>query len=191
MRSSCVLVVVLALVAAPIADAGAASFLADRFANNMMAKAQAPAAPAVKPTSLPTRMVLGALGGMGASTVCHPLDVVRVQMQVSGGAGGAAAYKNPLDAATQIAKREGFFKGLYTGIDAAYLRQWCVPSAAPSRSPQISVSLCVTRLLGLTQAAAGCVSGHWGHYEHSFKIQCGSRVCLASASRFLRRCACC
>ena len=144
MRSSCLLVVVLALVAAPIADAGAASFLADRLGTNMMAKAQAPAAPAVKPTNLPTRMVLGALGGMGASTVCHPLDVIRVQMQVSGGTGGAAAYKNPLDAATQIAKREGFFKGLYTGIDAAYLRQWCGPCAPPpSRIPRIPLSLCV------------------------------------------------
>mmetsp|Transcript_43978 Transcript_43978/g.138816 ORF Transcript_43978/g.138816 Transcript_43978/m.138816 type:complete len:346 (-) Transcript_43978:152-1189(-) len=90
----------------------------------LSAKAQVPAPQPVKQTSLGTRMVLGALGGMGAATVCHPLDVVRVQMQIDGGGGTAKAYKNPLDATIQIVKRKGFFKGLYTGIDAAYLRQW-------------------------------------------------------------------
>jgi len=50
--------------------------------------------------------------------------VVRVQMQIDGGGGAAKAYKNPLDATIQIIQRKGFFSGLYTGIDAAYLRQW-------------------------------------------------------------------
>jgi len=103
-----------------VAAIGPAEHLANHF---LMAKAKAAPAP-VKPTSLPTRMVLGALGGMGAATVCHPLDVIRVQMQLDGGGGAAKAYKNPLDAAVQIAKRKGFFQGLYTGVDAAYLRQW-------------------------------------------------------------------
>ena len=35
-----------------------------------------------KTLGLPGRMVMGALGGMGAATVCHPFDVVRVQLQV-------------------------------------------------------------------------------------------------------------
>eukprot|EP00287_Rhodomonas_sp_CCMP768_P004131 CAMPEP_0196731200 /NCGR_PEP_ID=MMETSP1091-20130531/11030_1 /TAXON_ID=302021 /ORGANISM="Rhodomonas sp., Strain CCMP768" /LENGTH=319 /DNA_ID=CAMNT_0042074321 /DNA_START=18 /DNA_END=977 /DNA_ORIENTATION=+ len=71
------------------------------------------------------RMVLGALGGMGAATCCHPLDVIRVQMQIDGeGKGAARQYKNPLDAAVKIAQRNGVVRGLYTGIDAAYLRQW-------------------------------------------------------------------
>jgi solute carrier family 25 oxoglutarate transporter 11 len=114
-----------ALLIAPFADAiGPASMFANHVTSNFMLAKAAPAPPAPKQTGLGTRMVLGALGGMGASSVCHPLDVVRVQMQVSGGAGGAAAYKNPLDAAVQIVKRKGFFGGLYTGIDAAYLRQW-------------------------------------------------------------------
>lgn len=153
----------LALAVAPFADAGPASFVADRFANNMMLAKAAPVAPPAKATPLPTRMVLGALGGMGASTFCHPLDVVRVQMQVSGGAGGAAAYKNPLDAAVQIVKREGFFKGLYTGIDAAYLRQWCVPRppATLSRPPDSNDPVRYPHQSPGSEARGG-VSGHWG-----------------------------
>lgn len=97
---------------------------AEHFANHFLLAKAAPAPAAPKQTSLGTRMVLGALGGMGAATVCHPLDVVRVQMQIDGGGGAAKAYKNPLDATIQIIQRKGFFTGLYTGIDAAYLRQW-------------------------------------------------------------------
>jgi hypothetical protein len=65
------------------------------------------------------KMVIAAFAGMGAATVCHPLDVIRVQMQTEG-----AEYNNIGDCATQIAKREGVVKGLYAGISAAYLRQW-------------------------------------------------------------------
>jgi solute carrier family 25 oxoglutarate transporter 11 len=64
-------------------------------------------------------MGLAAVAGMGAATCCHPLDVIRVQMQTSGG-----AYKNTLDAGVQIFKRSGLSQGLYAGISAAYLRQW-------------------------------------------------------------------
>eukprot|EP01084_Bolivina_argentea_P000631 1173_1 len=55
---------------------------------------------------------------MGAATCCHPLDVIRVQMQTEG------AYKNSLDATKQIYARSGLRNGLYAGISAAYLRQW-------------------------------------------------------------------
>lgn len=65
------------------------------------------------------KMVIAAFAGMGAATVCHPLDVIRVQMQTEG-----AEFKNAVDCASQISKREGFRKGLYAGIGAAYLRQW-------------------------------------------------------------------
>lgn len=65
------------------------------------------------------RLVIGALAGMGAATFCHPLDVLRVQMQTEG-----VQYKNTLDAATSIYKRAGVVEGLYAGVSAAYLRQW-------------------------------------------------------------------
>jgi len=69
--------------------------------------------------ALVTKMVIGAFAGMGAATICHPLDVVRVQMQTEG-----AEYKNALDCGKQAVAREGIVKGLYAGISAAYLRQW-------------------------------------------------------------------
>lgn len=65
------------------------------------------------------RMVLAAFAGMGAATVCHPLDTIRVNMQVEG-----VQYKNTVDAAVKIYQRSGLRGGLYAGISAAYLRQW-------------------------------------------------------------------
>ena len=35
-----------------------------------------------KTLGLGGRMVIGAFGGMGAASICHPFDVVRVQLQV-------------------------------------------------------------------------------------------------------------
>lgn len=72
-----------------------------------------------RPTAipLPTRMVLSAVAGMGAATVCHPLDVIRVQMQVH-------HFRNSYHAATSIYQNAGLRNGLYAGISAAYLRQW-------------------------------------------------------------------
>jgi len=69
--------------------------------------------------ALALRMVIAALSGMGAATVCHPLDVVRVQMQTEGG-----NYESPADCAKQVLEKDGIQKGLYAGIGAAYLRQW-------------------------------------------------------------------
>jgi len=70
-------------------------------------------------TPLAQRLVFGALAGMGAATFCHPLDVIRVQMQTEG-----VQYKNTLDAGTKIFQRAGLVNGLYAGVSAAYLRQW-------------------------------------------------------------------
>lgn len=92
-----------------------------------MQKQQPVSIPDIKPpnaaaaTAMPlsTRMVLAAVSGMGAATFCHPLDVVRVNMQTSSG-----AYKNTMDAGVQIYRQAGFSGGLYAGISAAYLRQW-------------------------------------------------------------------
>lgn len=56
---------------------------------------------------------------IGAATICHPLDVIRVQMQT-----GGVHYTSTFDAATKIYARSGLIEGLYAGITAAYLRQW-------------------------------------------------------------------
>ena len=69
--------------------------------------------------SLPTRMVLSAVAGMGAAIICHPLDVIRVQMQTA-----TPPFKSTWDAATTIYRNAGLTQGLYAGISAAFLRQW-------------------------------------------------------------------
>ena len=69
------------------------------------------------------KMVIAAFSGMGAATVCHPLDVIRVQMQTEA-SGGGAAYSGFLDTARGIYKKDGLKDGLYAGVSAAYLRQW-------------------------------------------------------------------
>lgn len=68
---------------------------------------------------LALKMVIAALSGMGAATICHPLDVIRVQMQTDG-----AHFNGPWDCATSIVQSEKGVKALYAGIGAAYLRQW-------------------------------------------------------------------
>ena len=65
------------------------------------------------------KMVVAAFSGMGAATVCHPLDVIRVQMQTEGN-----TYNGFTDAAKGIYKKDGIKDGLYAGVSAAYLRQW-------------------------------------------------------------------
>jgi hypothetical protein len=71
---------------------------------------------------LALKMVIAAFSGMGAATFCHPLDVIRVQMQTEG-----SQFKGVADCASQVIASEGFVKGLYAGIGAAYLRQWLLP----------------------------------------------------------------
>mmetsp|Transcript_7017 Transcript_7017/g.17304 ORF Transcript_7017/g.17304 Transcript_7017/m.17304 type:complete len:368 (+) Transcript_7017:293-1396(+) len=91
--------------------------------------------------SLPTRMVLSATAGMGAAIFCHPLDVIRVQMQTFG-------YKSTVDAATSIYQRSGLVNGLYSGISAAFLRQWLYGSV---RMGLYSYLLEKQQLLNLSQ----------------------------------------
>lgn len=69
--------------------------------------------------ALLVKMVIAAFSGMGAATVCHPLDVIRVQMQTDG-----STYNGFRDAASGIYKQDGIKEGLYAGVSAAYLRQW-------------------------------------------------------------------
>lgn len=66
--------------------------------------------------SLPGRMTVSAFAGMGAATVCHPIDVVRVQMQLF-------ERRGTVDALRSIVGNGGVV-ALYDGLSAAYLRQW-------------------------------------------------------------------
>ena len=62
------------------------------------------------------KMVIAAFSGMGAATVCHPLDVIRVQMQTEG-----SMYDGFIDAATGIYKKDGWKDGLFAGVSAGEL----------------------------------------------------------------------
>eukprot|EP00493_Phyllostaurus_siculus_P025524 UN25868 len=65
---------------------------------------------------LPQRMVLSAISGMGAATCCHPLDVLRVQLQIDTEGGKTRQYKGMLDCGRQLVRSKGVVNGLYPGI---------------------------------------------------------------------------
>lgn len=77
-----------------------------------------------KEVALAERMVMSAFAGMGASTICQPLDVIKFQLQVdsSSSSGGKRMYSSSFNCAHQIYQRAGI-SGLYAGLSAAYLRQ--------------------------------------------------------------------
>ena len=64
---------------------------------------------------LPQRMVLSAISGMGAATCCHPLDVLRVQLQIDTEGGKSRQYKGMVDCARQLVRNKGVVNGLYPG----------------------------------------------------------------------------
>ncbi|CAJ1960688.1 unnamed protein product [Cylindrotheca closterium] len=94
-----------------------ATMTATSSATTVATKTSLPPSSSSAPIALPTRMVLSAFAGMGAATICHPLDVIRVQMQTF-------SYRNTGHAAVSIYQNGGLVNGLYAGVSAAYLRQW-------------------------------------------------------------------
>ena len=119
-------------------------------------------------TPLPLRLVFGAVAGMGGATFCHPLDVIRVQMQTEG-----QQYKSTLDAATKIYNRAGLVEGLYAGLSAAYLRQWCYGSfrigiysylLERTQNNNIAAGRDKNDILFSTKLAMGCTSGSIGSF---------------------------
>ena len=119
------------------------------------------------PMPLPTRMVLAAVAGMGAATVCHPLDVVRVQMQTS------SSYRNTFHAANSVYQTAGLKNGLYAGISAAYLRQWLYGSCRIGiYSYQLESAKLANAKAGrraddisfATKLQMGCISGGIGSF---------------------------
>ena len=68
-----------------------------------------------------TRLGIALAAGCGATCCVHPLDVVRVNLQVD--QPGARVYNGTLDCMRSIARRQGIFRGLYSGITAGIFRQ--------------------------------------------------------------------
>lgn len=64
-------------------------------------------------------LLYGGVSSAVAEAVTVPLDVLKVRMQLQGESGGARQYRNTLDAAVQIASKEGplaFTKGLKPAV---------------------------------------------------------------------------
>ena len=112
---------------------------------------------------LTTRMVLSAFAGMGAATFCHPLDVIRVQMQTF-------HYRNTLHASVSIYKDAGLKNGLYAGISAAYLRQWLYGSFRMGiysyllEQAKIKNGGSAEKIPFATKLGMGCISGGIGSF---------------------------
>lgn len=127
--------------------------------------------------SILTRLYLSALSGCIASTFCHPLDVVRVQMQTTAPSLNVKNKENagPFRTMHQILRRSGA-RGLWAGLSAAYLRQFSygavrmglfsflVDSAKQHRQNKFGVktnteiSLQTTVFLGFISGIVGSVS---------------------------------
>ena len=68
-----------------------------------------------KKNSLLTKMVFGGLSGMAATTLLHPIDTVKVNVQTTG-------KSNPLFHIKSIYSTSGM-NGFYKGLTAAWSRQ--------------------------------------------------------------------
>ena len=66
------------------------------------------------------RFGIAGVSGCGASLICHPLDVVRINLQID--QAGARVYKGTRDCFAVIWRNEGA-RGLYAGLSAGMLRQ--------------------------------------------------------------------
>jgi solute carrier family 25 oxoglutarate transporter 11 len=116
------------------------------------------------------KMVIAAFSGMGAATFCHPLDVIKTQMQTEG-----HTYSGFADAALGIYRKNGLKEGLYAGVSAAYLRQWLYGSCrigiyayllenaqnanVEAGLDKNAVSLSSKMLMGLTSGGIGSFVG--------------------------------
>lgn len=68
-----------------------------------------------------------AVAGLSACISCcfvHPLDVIRVRMQLDSEGGGIRQFRNPAHCAISILKEDGI-RGIYAGLSAGLFRQIC------------------------------------------------------------------
>jgi solute carrier family 25 oxoglutarate transporter 11 len=99
---------------------------------------------------------------MGAAMFCHPFDVVRVTMQVNTG-----EARSTLGTAMYVFKESGLKRGLYSGLSAAFLRQWTYGSCRigiysfllKSQEKPSQVSFLKKLSFGLLSGGLGCVAG--------------------------------
>lgn len=69
-------------------------------------------------TELGMKLGLSATSGSIAALFCHPFDVVRVCMQVT------TEKRSTIGTGVAVYNAQGVYRGLYSGLTAAFLRQW-------------------------------------------------------------------
>lgn len=95
--------------------------------------------------SVAAMLLMGAVAGTVAQTVCHPLDVVRKRLQLQGIGGRPVVYRTMVGASMGIVRGEGI-GGLYKGLRPCY---W---SVLPSASVSYLVYERAKAMMGLTSA---------------------------------------
>lgn len=78
--------------------------------------------PEAKKASTAQRLCFAACAGVGATLCVHPLDVLRLNLQLDAEGGSKRQFNSSAAAAKHIVKNEGFV-GLYAGISAGIFRQ--------------------------------------------------------------------
>lgn len=69
-----------------------------------------------------SRFGIAAAAGIGATSCVHPLDVLRVNLQVDQGKGGQQQYRGMVHCAKSVVSRGGV-PALYSGLSAGFFRQ--------------------------------------------------------------------
>lgn len=72
--------------------------------------------------NLPKKFLIGGMSGMFTSTIIHPMDTVKVRIQLTGEMGTSAVNANPFSMGRTIFK-EGGVRAFYPGLSAALTRQ--------------------------------------------------------------------
>ena len=70
------------------------------------------------------RTIFAGIASISAATVTHPLDTVKIRLQMQGEAGKATIrqYDNMFRGMIVVCEHEGF-GGLYKGLSAAWMRE--------------------------------------------------------------------
>ena len=89
-------------------------------------------------TTIPRKLLCGALAGSISQTLTYPCDVLRRKMQVAGMHGMGVKYTGAFDALRGILRTEGW-RGLYRGL-WPNLRECSFISSFPPRGLQLPIA---------------------------------------------------
>jgi len=110
--------------------------------------------------------ILGGFAGTSASVLVHPIDVIKLRMQLSGEGGAIRVHKTALHAVYNVGVKEGI-PALYKGLTAAALRQITYGSVRlglyqtleESCSEKQRRNVFVKLGIGMTSGAFGALAG--------------------------------